>query len=315
LEKIDRDLAIRLAAVVGGTAAYWEARQRQYDVALTRLAESVPNADARAWLRSLPLKEMRDSGWLGDAMEPLHAAMSYFDVTTATEWRKLYTDFATRFSYRTSPSFDSKLGALAAWLRQGELAARHIECAPWSADKFRGALQEARGLTRLKEPKAFIVKLRKLCAQAGVAIVFLRAPPGCRASGATRFIRHDKAMTILSFRHLADDHFWFSFFHEAGHLLLHGQDVTFIDGDAAEETDREKEANEFAATALVPSSHQERLVQLQPRLKDVVRFAVSVGVAPGIVVGQLQHLRIIGRHQLNSLKRRYTWGQIQSAIS
>src|SRR4029077_8388237 len=96
----------------------------------------------------------------------------------------------------------------------------------------------------------FIPRLRAICAEVGVAIVFLRAPAGCRAGGATRFPAATKAMIVLSFRYLSDDQFWFSFFHEIGHLLLHGDRSTFVDGDAADMTDKEKEANAFSESLL-----------------------------------------------------------------
>lgn len=316
-EPIGDETAASLANCIGGTADFWQRRQMNFEAAVSRIASEVPEADARSWTRSLPLREMRTEGWLTQAVtsHPLHEAMKYFGVTGPDEWRKQYTEFATQFSYRTSPTFASKIGALAAWLRQGELEAQHTKCEPWDAAKFRGAVAEIRKLTRLSQPGAFIPRLRRLCAAAGVSVVFVRAPSGCRASGATKFVGDDKAIIILSFRYLSDDHFWFSFFHEAGHLLLHGITATFIDGEAAQDSKYEREANAFAASTLIPPREQERLLNLRPRMREIVRFAVSIGISPGIVVGQLQHHEIIGPGQLNGLKRRYTWDQLTTAAS
>jgi hypothetical protein len=55
-------------------------------------------------------------------------------------------------------------------------------------------------------------------------------------------------------------------------------------------------------------------MRLRLRPREVIRFAVLVGVSPGIVVGQMQHRRIIGPHQLNYLKRRYGWDEIREAV-
>jgi Zn-dependent peptidase ImmA (M78 family) len=147
----------------------------------------------------------------------------------------------------------------------------------------------------------------------GIAVVFVRAPSGCTASGATRFIAPNKAMIILSFRFLSDDHFWFTFFHEIGHLLLHKGDLTFIDGEAKIANKMEREANEFSERVLVPISRREELIDLEPRREAIIRFAYSIGVSPGIVVGQLQHHGVIGPHQMNFLKRRFDWQEIESA--
>jgi len=315
-EPIEVGVAKCLAAVLGGTPSFWTARQSKFEAALDRTASKLSPESARTWLRTLPLKDMKDAGWIAchSKSNLLQAALAYFSVTTPDEWRDRYAAHATTFSYRTSEAFESKLGALAAWLRQGELQASGVSCGTWNPTKFKEALRVIRGLTRLKEPARFIGRLRSLCAAAGVAVVFLKAPTGCRASGATRFITPDKAMIILSFRHLSDDHFWFSFYHEAGHLLLHSSRETFVDGEAAEVTKKEREANAFAACSLIPMSEHERMLSLRG-MNAVVRFAVSLGVAPGVVVGQLQHHDVIGPGQLNGLKRRYTWDQVQSAIA
>jgi Zn-dependent peptidase ImmA (M78 family) len=206
------------------------------------------------------------------------------------------------------------VGALSAWLPQGEIQAGAISCADWNADRFREQLNDIRVLTKAKNPNYFIPKLRTMCAEVGVAVVFVRAPSGCRASGATRFLSSSKAMIILSFRHLSDDHFWFTFFHEAGHLLLHGDRSTFIDGAMTDHTEKESEANTFSAGVLVPHARLDALMNLRPRMPDVIRFGLSIGVSPGIVVGQMQHLELIGPGQLNHLKRRYNWEQIQQAL-
>lgn len=316
-ERIEEAVAKRLATALGGTPSFWTTRQAKFEAALDRTASKLAPEAAKTWLRTLPLKDMNDAGWIAchSKSNLLQAALAYFSVATPDEWRDRYTAHATTFSYRTSEAFQSKLGALAAWLRQGELQASGIACAKWNAAKFKEVLREIRGLTRLKEPAKFIGRLRSLCADAGVAVVFIKAPTGCRASGATRFITPEKAMIILSFRHLSDDHFWFSFFHEAGHLLLHSPGATFVDGEAAELTEKEKEANAFAASSLIPMSEHERMLNLRGNMNAVLRFAVSQGIAPGIVVGQLQHNGVISPSQLNGLKRRYTWEQVQSAIS
>ena len=112
---------------------------------------------------------------------------------------------------------------------------------------------------------------------------------------------------LLSFRYLSDDHFWFTFFHEAGHLLLHGKNALFLEGDNIASTKEEQEANEFAAGILIPTEFQAALLSLPVDGRDVIKFARLVGVSPGIVVGQLQHLGRIKPNQLNSLKRRYSW--------
>jgi len=158
---------------------------------------------------------MVESGWIPASQgtrDSIKKSLAYFDVTDPNEWRERYKDFQNLFSFRASPTFESKMGALAAWLREAEIRASTMLCAPWDATGLRARLGDMRVLTKATNLSYFIPRLRSICAEVGVAIVFLRAPSGCRASGATRFLSSTKAMIVLSFRYLSDDQFWFSFF-------------------------------------------------------------------------------------------------------
>lgn len=313
---IDDEMAASLALHLGGTENFWRNRQLQFDQALDRAVGAISADDARDWLSSLPMADLARSGWIarGRGTAALRSVCAYFGVSSPSEWQRHYTSFANAFSYRTSQGFENKLGALAAWLRQGEVEADDVFCEPWDANKLKKIVPEIRRLTKLKKPSQFISKLRGLCASAGVALVFVRAPAGCSASGATRFVSSKKAIIVLSFRHLSDDHFWFTLFHEIGHLLLHGRDATFIDGDAADNSTKEREANEFAERTLIPMERLADLEHIQLSTNSIIRYSVSIDIAPGIVVGQLQHHRLLGPKQLNHLKRRYSWDDIQAAL-
>lgn len=316
--RIDEELSVRLAKRVGGTPAFWEKRQAVYDAALSRFSEELPKDVAKAWLQKFPRKEMSDFGWVPKPSEYpdlIKAYLSYFGVSGPEEWEKRYASFLTDIAYRKSPAFESKLGALSAWLRQGEIEASMVPTARWDWEILRSALPELRKLSRKNSPAKFLPEVRKICASAGVAVVFVRAPSGCPVSGATRFLTDTKAMVILSFRYLSDDHFWFTFFHELGHLILHSKSSTFVDANSISGDSREAEANTFAANVIVPMERQSELIELKARTEKIIPFAKSVGVSPGLIVGQMQHLQLIGNHQLNFLKRRFTWDEISSVFN
>ncbi|MBZ5628956.1 MAG: ImmA/IrrE family metallo-endopeptidase [Acidobacteriia bacterium] len=298
-------LARRLQEALGGSVEFWMARDFQYRQDITRL-----HVTDEEWLNELPVGDMIKFGWLKPVPHPSDeaaACLRFFGVASVAAWRQAYANVQEMVAFRTSPSFDSRPAAVAAWLRQGEIQSEAIECSPWHPRLFSDALSRIRSLTREKDPGRFIPELRKLCAAAGVAVTVIRAPNGCRASGATRFLSPRKALLLLSFRYLSDDQFWFSFFHEAGHLLLHGEKGFFLEGIEAPATKEEQEANDFAARTLVPPQFQYALLSLPVDGREVIRFARRVGISPGIVVGQLQHYRRLTHRQLNSLKRRFKW--------
>lgn len=304
------ETATLLATHLGASSAFWLNRESHYRLDLARLGRDAQAALGREWLRELPLTDMIRFGWIERAdnlTSQVTTCLRFFGVPDERTWQHVYREPLEMAAFRTSATFDSHPGAVAAWLRQGEIETRAIHCKAWDEKQFRALLPTLRPLTRQKDPARFIPRLVELCAACGVAVAVLRAPTGCRASGATRFIAPEKALLLLSFRYLSDDHFWFTFFHEASHLLLHGQHALFLEGTDMLTNAQEQEANDFAAELLIPEAFKGEFDRLPLRHLDVIRFARRLGVSPGVVVGQLQHRGRLRRDQLNRLKRRFTW--------
>ncbi|HSB82571.1 MAG TPA: ImmA/IrrE family metallo-endopeptidase, partial [Candidatus Methylomirabilis sp.] len=164
----------------------------------------------------------------------------------------------------------------------------------------------------LQSPDAFQPELVRLCAESGVAVVFVPELPRLRVSGAARWISPRKALIQLSLRYKTNDHLWFSFFHEAGHILLHGKRSMFIDdGDGSD--GKEAEANTLAANFLIPPAIYERLKATNPPTEPaVLQASKEAGVAPGIIVGRLQHDGLLRYDQMNHLKKHFTWVPIKA---
>lgn len=101
-------------------------------------------------------------------------------------------------------------------------------------------------------------------------------------------------MIALTDRFKRDDHFWFSVFHEIGHVFLHGKRLTFLDEDPAKASAEpaEEEASRFAADVLIPPrlAAEYRRLRNHPRpFSKIVEFAALADIPSGVVVGRLQH--------------------------
>lgn len=306
-ETITIEIAKKLEFILGGSSDFWLTREFQFREDLERFSAT----ELAVWVKELPIKDMVSFGWISGSKDLASECLSFFKVQNVQSWRDMYDKALATTSFRKSVRFKSEYGAVAAWLRQGEIVGAKTDCSPWNADLFEETLEEIKQLTRKKSPKDFLPLLTSVCAKCGVALAIVRTPNGCRASGATRFLDKNKALLMLSFRYLSDDQFWFTFFHEAGHLLLHGSETAIIEGlNENENLDREKEANLFAGEVLIPHSLQTQLSRLRGNKRDIINFAQSAGVSPGIVVGQMQHHGYIDKKYLNAFKRRYSWEQI-----
>jgi HTH-type transcriptional regulator/antitoxin HigA len=308
--ELTQERASQLRSILGGSKQFWISREQQYRQAVRRIQDCQAAESGKSWLDEIPTKDLIKFGWINlssNKSNNLTECLRFFEVADVQEWRAAYERAIGRTAFRTSASFDSNPGALAAWLRRSELEAEAIKCQPWNPETFREALDSIRKLTRKRNPKLFLPELISICAASGVAVVVVRTPSGCRASGSTRFMSDTKAILALSFRYLSDDHFWFTFFHEAAHLLLHQHNRLFLEGEPKQNGKEEEEANHFAANTLIPSSFQSQLLKLSLNAYAVIRFARELGISPGIVVGQLQHAGRFKHNQLNNLKTRFKW--------
>jgi len=307
---ITEDAAIRLERVLGSSVSFWMNRESQYREALAREAALESLEQDVGWLDVIPIKSMIKFDWIakcGSKAEQVSEALKFFGVASVQAWRSKYAEPLVAF--RASDKFDKKPGAVASWLRQGERQADKIKTAPFDKSTFKTVLDELRPLTNEADPKIFVPALISACSSAGVAVVFEPTPTGCPASGATKWIASDKALLMLSLRYASNDHLWFSFFHEAGHLLLHGKKMLFIETKELD-GEHEEQANQFAANILIPKKFEERLMLMGESPTEICAFSEEVGVAPGIIVGRMQKEELVPwGSKLNKLKVRYTFSQ------
>ncbi|WP_084518143.1 ImmA/IrrE family metallo-endopeptidase [Microtetraspora niveoalba] len=304
LVPLSHEIAQRLELVTGMPAKLWNRLEADYQSAQQRLRMEQELLDAVSWLDEMPVRELVKRGIFPeepkDKISRVQQLLAFFGVAHLTTWRDLYERPVAAF--RQTKSFEASPGAVAAWLRLGELAARDVECKPFDNQGLRHALPRLRQLTS-QPPDLIAPIMRDICAQYGVAVVFVREITGARASGATRWISSDKAMLLLSLRYKTDDHLWFTFFHEIAHILLHGKSDTWIEDSIPRDDPKEAEANQFSSDLLIPRKHLTKLRALKS-LNSVRVFARDIGVSPGIVVGRLQYDGIWPARQGNGLKRK-----------
>lgn len=306
LSPLTDEWAHRFADALGSTPTFWLRREEIYRSDLRRLCGNA-NDD---WLSDLPVRDMVSFGWISSGQSAEEArlnACAFLGVATAQAFASRYVRLLNASAYRKSHAFETNTSALAAWLRKGEIDASAINCQPWNPTKLRAAIGDLRALTREREPGVFLPLLERKLAECGVAMVIARPPEGCRASGATRFLSPEKALLQLSFRYLADDQFWFTVFHEIGHLFLHAHEKLFLEGLEERHSDAELEADEFARESLFERVGIETLDSVEATRFGIARLAKRAGIAPGIVVGQLQEKQRIPFNYFNYLKVRYAW--------
>lgn len=303
---LSQKTAILLERATGVPARMWNNLEMQYQERRARKIDREDLNQQLSWLKTIPCKELVRLGaipGLTDPVDMLRAALAFFGVGSPAEWES-YWKAKAACQFRKSDTFEMKPGVTAAWIRLGELEAQQIECATYNEKRFLQSLQQVRTVTT--EPvSTWKSRLIDICAPAGVAVVLVPEIKGCPASGVTQWLTPEKALIQLSLRYKKDDHFWFTFFHEAGHIL-HDSKKAMIIEDGGESDEREEAANRFASDFLIPPRIQSRLRSLRGSV-EIERFAAEIGIAPGIVVGQMQKREIIPYSWHNKMKRTLQW--------
>ena len=308
---VSPEYAIIFQRILGHSSAIWSNLEANYRLQLAIKKEIIKFEEQVSWAKEFPITELSKRGYIEKpktATEYASNVLNFFGVANVSAWEDHYMKFIG--SFRKSPTFTSDTKALTAWLRIGEIYSQNIDCEPYQKDAFKKSLTEIRSLTK-EGPDVFQPEIKKICQKVGVVIKFEPELPKTFISGATMWINKEKALIMLSARHKTDDHLWFTIFHEAAHILLHGKKMIFIDCiNNSGDKKLEDEANKFATDILIPPNEYAEFISKTERFnkEPIKKFAQKLDVAPGIVVGRLQKDELISYQWHNKLKRRFLWG-------
>lgn len=307
-EPISPTTALKLESVLGLPAHVWMGLESRYREFSEREKSTQAMANELAWLVKIPYNALCKLGWViahKNKLERVRILRAFFRVASLNELDNVWKD--TQVAYRKSTKYVSKEWAILAWLTQACREAEKLACLPFNESKLRQSLASLSALS-CQPFSQITATLTQLCADCGVALVFLPAPKGTSVSGATSWLSKDCALIQLSPRFKSDDQFWFSFFHEIGHVLLHSKKARFIDfcGNEGNRGIEEQEADLFAASHLISEKRFRQFIAAEAfSAEAIIAFAKAQNIAAGIVVGRMQFEKILPfKTALNSLKQR-----------
>ena len=308
---VSPEVASQLEFATDVPAAIWASLDARHQALRAQARTRDKLAGSLDWLDKFDLKELYQRRVIPTAdrsVGTIEALLRYFGISDPGGWDRVWKPSIT--SFRRSPSFAPDATSTTVWLRAGQVAASRIQTAPFDQKALLGAIPSLRALTE-PEPLLALPRLQLAMAALGVAVVFVSEFDGCRASGATWWASPTKAVVLLSNRGKREDRFWFSFFHEIGHVLHHAKRDTFLDqnrsdderddlppwaeahmasaflDDGSRDSKPEREADDFAAEALIPSEYRSIVPALTSKAA-VVELAARIGVSSGIVAGRYQ---------------------------
>lgn len=298
--------ALRLESVFNVPASFWNNLERIYREKIVRQEQAQKFENEIAILRQIPLKQLTEYGYIEPAtatVDKIALLRSFLGVSDLNYVGKLMERVAFRKSDRATLS----VYALAAWIRMCEIDTDTIDVEKFKREKLQKLIPTIRSKIG-QNPQEFVPALTAILASCGVAFSIVRRLPRAPVQGMTKHTK-DRVILGMTLRGKSADIFWFSLFHELGHILLHDKKDIFLDLEAeTHDCQKEIEANQFAAETIIPSEqYQDFLKSSCFDLNSVSEFAHRISIHPCMVVGKLQR-EGFARYDdamLNSVKIRY----------
>jgi HTH-type transcriptional regulator/antitoxin HigA len=293
---ITPETAKGLGAAFGTSADYWLNLETTYQLSQV---SSDSDISRRARLYEIaPISELVKRRWI----EPTNSVdVLESQVLDFYELKSIQDAPTMAAAARKSTDYGATNSAQLAWYCFAKKLAKQIEAPAFGKSKMEKLIPQLKALTGHPQEVRHVPRILN---DAGIRFVVVRHLSKSKIDGAAFWL--DKArkqpVVALSMRYDRIDSFWHTLTHEIAHIW-YGDDVS-IDSDMVGETaaaskskpDYEQRADKFATAMLVDTAELEDFInRVRPLYakKKIEGFANRIGVHPGIVVGQLQHLEEI----------------------
>lgn len=300
---ITPESAIQIEKVTAVPAHVWTGLEEEYRLILALKEEEEALKMEASKLDPELYRVMTKLGWVQPARLPADKVRELCRFLGVSSLSYVNKAKHMGYAFRVADHAGASSLALAAWIRRAELVARGIETETYEEHRFMEVLAEIRGYTFIS-PQRWLQEIRTRLATVGVALVVQPHLPKTYANGATFWANASKAVVVLSLRGAWADIFWFTLFHELGHVKLHGKREPHVSIGTTDDP-LETEANQFAGNQLIPAhEYDEFVLRGDFSSSAVTGFGELVGISPGIVVGRLQHDGLVAYSRLNELRTR-----------
>lgn len=307
---LSNDLAKKLSAMLGSSVEFWLNLQTAFEEKVIEI-EHQKELDEQAVLVSMiDYSYFEKVAHLPAANSVSEKAANLCQYLVVSDLRILaQPDFLANFRTGISSVKEKNIVNAQAWLQTAINFAKQIKTEPFNAEKLKSYLPEIRNMT-LQDPAVFLPRLRSIFSECGVAFVLLPHLKNSGINGVVKWVAQDRVVLAMNDRRTYADTFWFSLFHEIKHVLQQKTKSVFVSTGSQEmrvlDVRLETEADDFAQNYLIPAKDYRRFAPNKYTSdSQIVAFAQSIGIHPGVVVGRLQHDGIISPNRCTGLRQKY----------
>ena len=307
---ISNDLAKKLSVMTGTSINLWQNLQNEYDKKIIEIQQSKDFEEQKSIAKEIDYKYFVEVAGLPPTKDMKERVVNLCKALMISDLRILLKpDFLVNCRSSSLNKTEKNIINSKAWVQVAVNIAKDKETKAFNAAKLKDYLPELREMT-VKKPDEFLSRMNDIFAECGVAFVMLPHLKNSGINGAVKWIKADKVMLAMNDRGLDADKFWFSLFHEIRHVLQQKVKTVFISSTIEEMVDLDRklemDADEFARNYLIPLKAYKRFSPNKYTSDaEIIAFAESIGVHPGIVAGRLQHDHIIEQNRCSKLKEKY----------
>lgn len=305
-QSLSIDVATKLSRMLGTTIAYWLNLQQAYDEKLAEIQSEEELKKEREIFKLIDYKYFRDHFKLPDLPrrvdEQIKCVREFLSISSLTvlEEENLAVNFR---SYSEKLSRSNMINANA-MVQVGINQTIKAKIQKYNKKKFEKAVSFA--LTQTKNHTGFFPVIKEAFGEAGVALIALPNLKNSGINGATKRVNGKIMLMVNDRRHYADT-FWFTLFHEIGHILNGDLGVSLHD-------ETEDEADHYAQMILIPQEQYEEFIQQHDYFDEsiICQFAETIDRDPGIVLGRLLRDRLVPETDMrlkNKLRHSYNVDQ------
>lgn len=304
-QSISIDIANKLSRMSGTSVKYWLNLQNEYDTIVFEIKNLKEINEEREVFKSLKYSYFRDNFDLPDVPgkidEQIKYVREFLNVSSLTVFKKkdMYVNF------RKADLNQTEINTIKANIMvqiATNISLKEVDIPKYDKKSFLKAIEYA--LTLTKDHKEFYKIIKKEFYKCGVDLIVLPNLLGSKINGASKKIG-DHVMLMVNDRNSNSDSFWFTLFHEIGHIINGDFGISF----EKEEGKEEENANKFAEDKLIPSKEYDEFIKKRKfTLNSLIEFSNEINRDPGIVLGRLQKDKLISYDdwKFNSLRTKYT---------
>jgi len=295
---ITPEMAIQFEKVLKIPASFWMAKQANYNEYKAREKEKEELINAIEWSKKFPYSDLAKLGYVAftkNAKEKAENLLSFFNISKSKAWKEIYINQQVPVFFRISLKNSKNPYSLSAFLRIGEIEASRMDAPPFRKSELRKILFKLKEVM-CSERNDFLEKIKECSLSAGVKIIFTPGLQNTAINGVIRWL-NDNPVIQMTDRFKRYDIFWFSLFHEFGHIILHGNKKNiFLEEIENTKTKKEVEADKFAEDFLLSNENYNKIKdeikslhdKNPAKILDIIKYyAKTFNTHKDIVIGRI----------------------------